>query len=66
MLWRCRKPLLVAAAAGTALRVACYLAGPAVSSLVNGVAAFVGALAACALGRLRRAELWGWSISRLP
>ena len=35
---RFRKPLLVAAAAGTALGVACYLAGPTVSSLVNGVA----------------------------
>jgi hypothetical protein len=50
---RFRKPLLVAAGVGTALAVACYLAGPAVSSLVNGVAGFAGALAAGALARLR-------------
>ena len=37
---RFRKPLLVALAAGTTLGVACYLAGPTVSSLVNGLAGF--------------------------
>ena len=53
MVRRFRKPLLVAAAVGAALAVACYLAGPAVSSLVNGVAGFLGALVAGMLVRLR-------------
>jgi hypothetical protein len=52
---RLRRPLLVAAAVGTALAVTCYLAGPTVSSVVNGLAGFVGALAAAMLDRLRRA-----------
>jgi hypothetical protein len=55
MVRRFRKPLVVAAAVGTALAVTCYLAGPAVSSAVNGLAGFAGALAAGMLGRLRRA-----------
>jgi hypothetical protein len=67
---RFRKPLFVAAAAGTALGVACYLAGPTVSSLVNGLAGFAGALAAGMLGRLRRvlrrAAQREWNFSRLP
>jgi hypothetical protein len=67
---RYRRPLLVALAAGTALGVACYLAGPAVSSLVNGVAGFLAALAAGALGRLRRLlrqeDLRAWCVSRIP
>jgi hypothetical protein len=67
---RFRRPLLVAACVGTALALACYLAGPAVSSLVNGVAGFVGALAGSLLGRLRRilqrVDLEGWDVSRIP
>jgi hypothetical protein len=67
---RLRKPLLVAACVGTALALACYLAGPAVSSLVNGVAGFLGALVAGALGRLRRvlrqAAAQGWGVHRIP
>jgi hypothetical protein len=55
MVRRFRKPLIVAAVVGTALAVTCYVAGPAVSSLVNGVAGFLGALVAGMLGRLRRA-----------
>jgi hypothetical protein len=67
---RFRKPLLVAIAAGTALGVACYFAGPTVSSLVNGFAGFVGGLVAGTLGRLRRvlqrADLQEWDVSRVP
>jgi hypothetical protein len=67
---RFRKPLLVAACVGTALALACYLAGPAVSSLVNGVAGFTGALAAGALARLRQAlrrlAIREWDVSRIP
>jgi hypothetical protein len=67
---RFRKPLVVAAVAGTALAVACYLAGPAVSSLVNGVAGFAGALAAGMLARLRpllrRLAAREWDVGRVP
>jgi hypothetical protein len=67
---RFRRPLLVAACVGTALALACYLAGPAVSSLVNGVAGFLGALAAGALARLRQAlrrlAVREWDVSRIP
>jgi hypothetical protein len=67
---RFHKPLLVALTAGTALGVACYVAGPTVSSLVNGVAGFVGALVAGMLCRLRRAlqpaGLVEWDVSRVP
>jgi hypothetical protein len=58
---RHRRPLLMALAVGATIGLACYLAGPAVSSVVSGVAGFVGALAASALTRLRRmlAEEWG-------
>jgi hypothetical protein len=66
---RFRKPLLVVAGVGTALGVACYFAGPTVSSLVNGVAGFVGALVAGMLGRVRkalhRAALQEWGVSRI-
>jgi hypothetical protein len=55
MVRRFRMPLIVAAAVGTALAVTCYVAGPAVSSVVNGLAGFAGALVATMLGRLRRA-----------
>jgi hypothetical protein len=51
---RFRNPLLVAVAAGTALGVACYFAGPTVSTVVNGVAGFVGALVGGMVVRLRR------------
>jgi hypothetical protein len=51
---RFRTPLLAVAAVGTALGVAGYLAGPAVSSLAGAVAVFVAALAAGATLRLRR------------
>jgi hypothetical protein len=64
---RFRNPLLVAVAAGIALGVACYLAGPTVSSVVNGLAGFVGALVAGVLGRLRgvlrRAAMQEWGVS---
>jgi hypothetical protein len=67
---RFRRPLLVALAAGTALGVACYFAGPTVSSVVNGVAGFVGALVGGMLGRLRRVlqgvDLEGWDAGRVP
>jgi hypothetical protein len=59
---RYRKPLLAALAVGTAVGLGCYLAGPTVSSVVSGVAGFVGSLAAGALTRLRRllaGEEWG-------
>ena len=51
---RFRTPLLAVAAVGTALGVAVYLAGPAVSSLAGAAAVFVAALAAGATLRLRR------------
>ena len=51
---RFRKPLLVVVAAGTAVGVAGYLAGPAVSSLASAVAVFVTALVAGAMLRLRQ------------
>jgi hypothetical protein len=51
---RFRAPLLVLAAAGTALGVAVYVAGPAVSSLAGAAAVFAAALAAGATLRLRR------------
>ena len=51
---RFRTPLLVLATAGTAIGVAVYVAGPAVSSLAGAVAVFVAALAAGATLRLRR------------
>lgn len=67
---RFRKPLIVAAGVGAALAVACYLAGPAVSSLVNGVVGFAGALAAGMLARLRpllrRLADREWDVGRAP
>jgi hypothetical protein len=48
------RPLLVALAVGTALGLGCYLAGPAVSSAVSGLAGFAGTLLASGLTRLRR------------
>jgi hypothetical protein len=67
---RFRKPLLVAACVGTALALTCYLAGLTVSSVVNGVAGFVGVLAGSLLVRLRRilqrVDLEGWDVSRIP
>jgi hypothetical protein len=51
---RFRTPLLAVATAGTAIGVAVYLAGPAVSSLAGAAAVFVAALAAGATLRLRR------------
>jgi hypothetical protein len=51
---RYRKPLLVALAVGTAVGLGCYLAGPAVSSVVSGVTGFIGSLVASLLSRLRR------------
>jgi hypothetical protein len=67
---RFRTTLLVAACVGAGLALACYLAGPAVSSLVNGVAGFLGALAAGALARLRQAlrhlAVREWDAGRIP
>jgi hypothetical protein len=51
---RYHKPLLAALAVGAALGLGCYLAGPAVSSAVSGVAGFVGSLAASLARRWRR------------
>ena len=51
---RFRKPLLVVVAAGTAVGVAGYLAGPTVTSMASTVAVFVTALVAGAMLRLRR------------
>jgi hypothetical protein len=59
---RYRKPLLAALAVGTAVGLGCYLAGPAVSSAVSGLAGFVGSLMAGTRSRLRRllaGEEWG-------
>src|SRR5262249_53858784 len=49
----CRRPVLVAVAAGTLVGLGCYVAGPAVSSLVGGLAGFAGTLAAGVRGRWR-------------
>jgi hypothetical protein len=61
---RFRKPLLIALAAGTLVGVGCYCAGPVTSSVLNGVAGFVGSLAATTWARLRRLftgnSLGGW------
>jgi hypothetical protein len=67
---RFRNPLLVAIAGGTALAVACYFAGPTVSTVVNGVAGFAGALVGGMLGRLRRVlqrvDLEWWDVNSVP
>jgi hypothetical protein len=59
-----RGPLLGALAIGALVGLGCYLAGPAVASVVSGVAGFAGSLATATLGRLRRLlvdeELQGW------
>jgi hypothetical protein len=63
------KPLLVALAVGTTVGLGCYLAGPAVSSAVSGVAGFAGSLVASGLSRLRRIlareELADWTGSQV-
>jgi hypothetical protein len=58
---RHRKPLLAALAVGAAVGLGCYLAGPAVSSVVSGLAGFVGALVAGTLSRMRRVLAEEWS-----
>jgi hypothetical protein len=67
---RFRNPLLVAVAVGTALGVACYFAGPTVSTVVNGVAGFVGALVGGMARRLRRVlqrvDLEWWDVNNVP
>jgi hypothetical protein len=67
---RFRNPLLLAVAAGATLAVACHFAGPTVSSVVNGVAGFVGALVGGMLGRLRRVlqrvDLEWWDVNGVP
>jgi hypothetical protein len=67
---RFRKPLLVAAVAGTVLGVACYFAGLTVSTVVNGMAGFLGALVAGVLARLRptlrRLAAREWDVGRVP
>jgi hypothetical protein len=65
-----RKPLLVALVSGLVIGLGCYLAGPAVSSMVSGLAGFIASLAASALGRLRWmircAAQPEWYVGRLP
>jgi hypothetical protein len=51
---RHRRPLLAALAVGAAVGLGCYLAGPAVSAAVSGLAGFVGSLVAGTRNRLRR------------
>jgi hypothetical protein len=58
---RYRKPLLVALAVGVTVGLGCYLAGPAVSSVVSGLAGFVGSLVAGTRSRLRRMLAEEWS-----
>ena len=54
--WQCRNQVAVAAGVGTAVAVGCWWAGPAVASTVCGLAGFAGALFACVLNGLRRAQ----------
>ena len=67
---RFRRPLLVAAVAGTVLGVACHFAGLTVSTMVNGMAGFLGALVAGVLARLRptlrRLAAREWEVGRTP
>jgi hypothetical protein len=51
---RFRTQLLVALAVGVLVGVVCYLAGREVASVVCGLAAFVGSLAAEVVSRLRK------------
>jgi hypothetical protein len=66
---RYRRSLLAALAVGAAVGLGCYLAGPVVSSVVSGLAGFVGSLAAGVVNRLRRlptgGELPGWRWRRV-
>ena len=54
--WQHRNQVAVATGVGTAVAVGCWWAGPAVASTVCGVAGFAGALVACMLRGLRRAQ----------
>jgi hypothetical protein len=55
--WQARQPLLIAVGVGSALGLACYVAGPVVSSAVSGFAGFVASLVGSAVNSLRRALL---------
>jgi hypothetical protein len=54
ILWKYRKPLLVAVAVGLVVGVAAYCAGPFVASFVSGLLAFVGALVVNLVRRVRQ------------
>jgi hypothetical protein len=51
---RMRQAPLIALAAGVTVGLGCYRSGPVVSSLVSGVAGFVGSLATGTMSRLRQ------------
>jgi hypothetical protein len=53
ILWKYRKPLLVAVAVGLVVGLGAYCAGPFVASFVSGLLAFVGALVVNLVRRLR-------------
>jgi hypothetical protein len=53
-LWHCRKSLVIALGVGMLVGLACYLAGPVISSTVSGLAGFAGALFGSAMNALRR------------
>jgi hypothetical protein len=53
ILWKYRKPLLIAVAAGLVVGLGSYWAGPVISALLSGLAGFVGALVVNLVCRLR-------------
>jgi hypothetical protein len=53
LLWKYRKPLLIALTVGLVVGLGSYWAGPAVSAMLSGLAGFVGALVINLVGRLR-------------
>jgi hypothetical protein len=54
LLWKYRKPLLVAVTVGLVVGMGAYCAGPFVASFVSGLLAFVGALIVNLVRRLRQ------------
>jgi hypothetical protein len=55
--WRLRGPVLLALGAGSAIGLACYVAGPLVASVVSGVSGTWAALDA-QVRRMHRRVLW--------